>query len=1602
LPLSKFFAAAVRLTSGARVPSVSGLPARAAILSCALLWAGSAGRVSAADCATPVFAAAPEYAAGVGPASVAAGDFNGDGVQDLALANLRSSNVSVLLGDGAGGFGPPANFGVSQEPYSVAVADFNKDGRADIAVGHFFGGGPVSALFGDGAGGFSPAVVVASIPGPNRVAVGDFNGDTNPDIAVGAFQSSPRILLGDGAGNFSVRQVSGVGGDSRYLAVGRLNGDAIDDVAFGVQSFPNEVVSVFGNGGGTFAASSRAQLQQSPKAVAAGDFNGDGRDDLAVTVEHSDARLAVLLNDGAGNFGSPANFRVGQQPAAASVADFNGDAKADIAVASTTENAVQVFVGDGLGAFTTTRVRYLTGKAPVSLVARDFDSDGKADLATANAINPMTSLPGTGTASVLLGDGAGAFASARAYSHYFDAPNGVVFSTLAGLAVADFNKNGRADVAVGSFSSSKFSRGLDDGAGGLQPPTLFDAPARTVSLASADFNGDANPDVVTADDPSGLISVYLGDGAGGFGAPANTFVSAGPGPDYVTTGEFNGDGKPDIAVSFRWGNIGVLLNNGSGGFGGFAANSPFVAGSMRFTVADFNGDGKDDIASGGATADSVTVFLNDGQGRMTASSTTPAPVNNNTDFRLADADFDLDGRADVVITNPEGNSVTVFLGDGAGGLGAGTTFAAGQFPVNVTVADFDGDTNPDVATSGPGGQEVSVLLGDGAGGFGPPLAYTIPPGLGELAAGLFDADSKPDLAVVSGDSVTILLNTLPASAPCISAGDVTVSEGDAGSVSADFTVTLSAASAQAVRVNYTVTGTNASAGADFTRASGRLVFAPGETSKTIPVSVAGDILDEADETFRLSLASPSGAGLADAEGLGTIIDDDPTPSLSINDVTANEGNPSFGVVFTVTLSAASGRAVTVNYSTVEGTATAFADGVSNDYSGPSGTLTIPAGQTTATINVRVFDEGLFEPDETFFINLTDPNGATITDAQGVATIKNDDPFPTLSVGSNPVTEGNDGPKNAPFFFSLSNPTFQTVTLNYSTADEGATAGSDYVAASGTITFNPGEIVKEVNFVVNGDTVDEAGERFLVNVGDVQNANAPTGGPGVVVIFDDDGPSVSVNDILVDEGQGGATNVTFTLTLSAPSPQAVTVRAATASVTATAFDDYLPTNVFVNFPVGTVTARVTMAVVGDTAVEPDESFVLNLSQPGNLTIADPQGVCVIRDDDGQHARFGSAAYNVNESEHKVTVTVTRTGDTSGGASVGYATADGTASGRRDYIAARGRLRFAPGEASASFDVLITDDRFAEPSETFTLTLGDPSGLTLGPPEAATVNIASDDAADGPSPVGGPAFDAQFFVRQHYHDFLNREPDAGGLNFWVNEIESCGADQQCRADRRENVSAAFFLSIEFKETGYLVERIYKAAYGDAVGQATRNGVPIQIPVPVVRLEEFLPDTQAIGRGVRVGLGDWAVQLDANKSAFAQEFVARPRFAAAFPSGMTPEQFVDKLDANAGGVLSEGERAALVAELAGNNTQAGRASVLRKVAENAELSRRELNRAFVLMQYFGYMRRNPNDPPETTHGGYNFWLQKLDQFDGNFVQAQMVTAFIDSIEYRNRFGQ
>jgi len=372
---------------------------------------------------------------------------------------------------------------------------------------------------------------------------------------------------------------------------------------------------------------------------------------------------------------------------------------------------------------------------------------------------------------------------------------------------------------------------------------------------------------------------------------------------------------------------------------------------------------------------------------------------------------------------------------------------------------------------------------------------------------------------------------------------------------------------------------------------------------------------------------------------------------------------------------------------------------------------------------------------------------------------------------------------------------------------------------------------------------------------------------------------------------------------------------------------------------------------------------------------------------QQIAFSASNFNIAEEGGHVDVNVVRTGDTSGAATVDYTTFNeapgaGHASQTSDYEVATGTLTFASGETSKTFSVLIADDKFAEGNETLGITLTSPTGtgVGLGPVSTAEVTIVDNDSG---TPTTNPYDDPRFFVRQQYLDFLNREPDQSGWDFWTNTVTECGADTACTEVHRINVSAAFFLSNEFQNTGYLAYVNHRSAFG-----ASASGGP----APVL-YNTFVHDVQELGKGYIFTDPNGAQVLETNKVAYFNEFVARPDFVAKYPSTLTNQQFVDNLLTTASLPTTGAFRDSLFNGLSGGSLT--RATVLRTIAESTAIQTRELNAGFVTMEYFGYLRRDPDT------SGFNFWLTKLNAFNGNYIQAEMVKAFIESTEDRQRFG-
>ncbi len=351
------------------------------------------------------------------------------------------------------------------------------------------------------------------------------------------------------------------------------------------------------------------------------------------------------------------------------------------------------------------------------------------------------------------------------------------------------------------------------------------------------------------------------------------------------------------------------------------------------------------------------------------------------------------------------------------------------------------------------------------------------------------------------------------------------------------------------------------------------------------------------------------------------------------------------------------------------------------------------------------------------------------------------------------------------------------------------------------------------------------------------------------------------------------------------------------------------------------------------------------------------------------QFSAASYFTTEAAGRAVTTVTRIGNTGSAASVDYTTSDsaglnncnvitGIASQRCDYVASLGTLRFAAGETSKTISVPLIDDAYSEGSETFMITLTNPSGAVLGSPNVATITITDTESTTAPN---NPIDSTNFFVRQQYIDFLGREPDPPGFNAWVNEINNCTGDTTL-CDRI-HVSQLFFQSAEFQQRGYFVYRFYPVSFGRKPFYS-----------------EFVPDLASVSGF----LSD--AQLEAAKVQFITNFMARPAFANTYNS-LTNQQYVDTLLNTAGVTLSS--RQTMIDGL--NNSTLTRAQVLRQIVESPEVATKYFNQAYAVMEYFGYLRREPD-------AAYLDWIHSLDT---GAQPRTMVIGFVNSIEYRQRFG-
>jgi len=463
----------------------------------------------------------------------------------------------------------------------------------------------------------------------------------------------------------------------------------------------------------------------------------------------------------------------------------------------------------------------------------------------------------------------------------------------------------------------------------------------------------------------------------------------------------------------------------------------------------------------------------------------------------------------------------------------------------------------------------------------------------------------------------------------VSIGSVSLAEGTNSSPVAKFVISLSEKSSRAVVVNWaTADGTATVADNDYRTTSGTVVFAPGQTTRTIGVYVCGDTKVEGDETFSLNLTRAVGATFGNASATATIVNDDVTPAViptvTIGDADVPERNVGRSEArFKVELSEPTDQPVTVRYATVDGTAMAS----DADYIGVSRAVVFAPGETSKMVGVSVLGDSRIETDETFGLVLSAAMNATIGKTTGMCTIRNDDfapPKPLVaSVSGGATAEGNGSPDPqmaVSFTITLSRSPASVVTVGYRTLDGFATlADNDYVATSGVVQFGPGETSKTVLVPVVGDTKPERNETFFLSLVSANGA-VPDLFPATATITDDDTPpELRVDGDSVLEGNTGNTPVSFVLTLSSAWTKPVVVNYATRDDSAKASDsDYVPVKGTVTFAPGETRATVDVSVVGDTRPETDERFYLDLSSASNATIVAGTGTAIIQNDDSGDA------------------------------------------------------------------------------------------------------------------------------------------------------------------------------------------------------------------------------------------------------------------------------------------------------------------------------------------------------------------------------------------------
>ena len=688
-----------------------------------------------------------------GTFSIAVGDFNGDGKQDFAAANKGTSSVSIRLGNGLGGFSGAPDVAVGSNPYSVAIGDFNNDGKQDMATANAISNS-VSIRLGNGLGGFSGTTNVTVGSGPQSVVIGDFNGDGNQDIAAANSSiSSVSILMGDGSGGFTVATDVAVGSAPRSVAIGDFNADGYQDIATGnyaVNNFGLGSVSIrLGNGSGGFSGNAEVAVGLYSSSVAIGDFNGDGKQDIASANGNN---VSIRLGDGQGGFGGNTNVAFAGFNYSLTIGDFNGDGVQDFVTANYNSGTVSIRFG-GIAEINLkgNSVDIVSGDASPS-IADDTDF-GTVVLNTTKTKTYTIQNTGTGLLTINSIVISGTDAALFTKSPILILPRTIAAGSSTALAISARSTTLGAKTAIITINNddcNEVAYSFAVQATIVAPPTLGNYDATNIVTAGG------NTSVTPSEVPTGASSITAFTTTNFKGT-----LTVNPSNGVVQITDAHPEGTYVVTVGAGFGvtkTFTLIVGNTLCSQGQFyAPSTPEIGlGSNPVSVAigDFNGDGKQDIALANYGSGTVTIRLGDGLGGFSGTTNVAVGL---APRSVAIGDFNGDGKQDIAVANYSSGTVSIRLGDGLGGFSGTTDVAVGTDPYSVAIGDFNKDGAQDFAVTNFGSGSVSVRFGNGSGDFIFPAEvslglYTYP---ASVAIGDFNNDGNQDIAVANNGSASV-------------------------------------------------------------------------------------------------------------------------------------------------------------------------------------------------------------------------------------------------------------------------------------------------------------------------------------------------------------------------------------------------------------------------------------------------------------------------------------------------------------------------------------------------------------------------------------------------------------------------------------------------------------------------------------------------------------------------------------------------------------------------------------------------------------------------------------------------------------------------------